>query len=465
MAKGDRLTRQLQEERAVGNVREAVLRMKKSDDIVDVVRVIWEEMEGLGYSINQCHINIYDEEHDFFGSYYVWLYESGNLPVPSFATVIDDRLVIYSVEFPLSAGGGPYRKSLLEAWRQGKVFKIVFTDPEVKARYAQFVSQHHKVTPPRPEDLPDAYGLWIPYQYGHFGLASLNLDPEQFNEDDITLFSRFGDAFAGGYTRLLEMREKQIEAGVEHLRAEVASMRRSGDIVQVVVELARQLESLGVPFHSCSVSVVDEEEGLVRIYACVPKPVLSEALIPCKDISILSDLSEVKEPIGIEDISEGYGFAYTVEPIAGSPVEEEHRMPPRVVRRNDEEAEIVKQRLAHRWGAHARTDKVPRSVIRVPFSQGSVAVGHMDRWTYTGRDVELAAAFAEALSLGFTRYLDFQRLERQNRELQIERAVGKVQSAVQAMKSSSDLVRVILLLGTELENLGLSFMSCSINVN
>ena len=72
-------------------------------------------------------------------------------------------------------------------------------------------------------------------------------------------------------------------------------------------------------------------------------------------------------------------------------------MPPRVVRRNDEEAEIVKQRLAHRWGAHPRTDKVPRSVIRVPFSQGSIAVGHMDRWTYTGRDVELAAAFAEAL--------------------------------------------------------------------
>ena len=70
----------------------------------------------------------------------------------------------------------------------------------------------------------------------------------------------------------------------------------------------------------------------------------------------------------------------------------------------------------------------------------------------------------EAFSFGYARYLDFRSLEQRNRALQIGRAVANVQSAVAAMTSSADIVRVILLLTRELEELELEFMFCSISL-
>ncbi len=83
---------------------------------------------------------------------------------------------------------------------------------------------------------------------------------------------------------------------------------------------------------------------------------------------------------------------------------------------------------------------------------------------FSEKDARILERFAEAFSLGYTRYLDFLSLERRNRELQIDRSVGKIQNAVQSMKSSSDLVPVTILLGRELEELGLEYLSCSINI-
>ena len=110
--------------------------------------------------------------------------------------------------------------------------------------------------------------------------------------------------------------------------------------------------------------------------------------------------------------------------------------PPRLIHRSEEDA---KQELfAHRrrWASDYPLERLPRSVIRVPFSHGSIAILHFDPDRFTQRDVDLVAAHADAISLGFTRFHDFQQLEQRHRELEIERAVEQVQIAVQNMRSS-----------------------------
>lgn len=89
-----------------------------------------------------------------------------------------------------------------------------------------------------------------------------------------------------------------------------------------------------------------------------------------------------------------------------------------------------------RWASDYPLERLPRSVIRVPFSHGSIAILHFDPDRFTQRDVDLVAAHADAISLGFTRFHDFQQLEQRHRELEIERAVEQVQIAVQNMRSS-----------------------------
>ena len=243
-------------------------------------------------------------------------------------------------------------------------------------------------------------------------------------------------------------------------------MSQSNDIVSVVAELATQLQELGMDYEYCSISVIDEEEDLVRIYAMALRRLMALSSLTPQPESIIEHLSEVREPIVIRSLKPGFDFAYTVEPPSLSPVLAERSKPPRIERRSDEEAKKLMERWSHRWGGvNTKLEDVPRSAIRVPFSHGSIAVARMSPNAFTQRDLDVVAAFAGALSLGFKRFTDFQRLERRNRELEIERAVANVQSAVQGMKSSRDIVRVITLLSNELEALGIGSMACAISLD
>ena len=58
-----------------------------------------------------------------------------------------------------------------------------------------------------------------------------------------------------------------------------------------------------------------------------------------------------------------------------------------------------------------------RSILRTPFSGGTIALSDPGPNHFSERDARILERFAEAFSLGYTRYLDFRRLEEQNRAL------------------------------------------------
>ncbi len=106
---------------------------------------------------------------------------------------------------------------------------------------------------------------------------------------------------------------------------------------------------------------------------------------------------------------------------------------------------LVKHLEKHYWNPLPEAWRV-RSSLRCPFPGGAVVLSHTPPDFFSEREAKILEQFAEAFSHGYTRFLDFRRLERRNRALQIGRAVANVQSAVSAMTSSADIVRVILLL-------------------
>ena len=65
-------------------------------------------------------------------------------------------------------------------------------------------------------------------------------------------------------------------------------------------------------------------------------------------------------------------------------------------------------------------------VVDVPFQYGTLAMnrGHIDpeAGEFTQDEIEILGGFAEVVSLGYTRFLDFQRLEDQNRALETANA-------------------------------------------
>ena len=47
-----------------------------------------------------------------------------------------------------------------------------------------------------------------------------------------------------------------------------------------------------------------------------------------------------------------------------------------------------------------------------------------------GWDAKLLSSFAEVVSLGYTRFLDFQKLEEQNRQLSVDRSLERIRAEV-----------------------------------
>ncbi len=458
----EELKRRLREERAIHRVLSAVFRMNSSRDIAGIARIIWEELRGLGYQLARSSISIFDEAHDYYGGYHV--YSVSFLSASRRAQLgLKEDVFATVLESSLTQGGGPYRQPLIEAWHRNEAFRHAMTSLEERQAAADY-AKHSYGAPLNSVEVAPMFLLYVPFKFGVLGVASWNLDPAQFSEQDERLLRRLGDAFADGYRRFLEMREREVQRAVEHLRAEVASMRTSADIAKVITELAQQLAAMSLKFGSCSISVVDRQAGLVRIYAVGPNR-LFKSVVRSEDRAVLTRLAEVNGPVFVRDIVEGYYFGYGTEPIDGSDIVAQCSSPAHIVRRADQEAEAQLPAFKRRWQLpDVNADIIPRSVITVPFSQGRIAVVDREPGVYTERDLDLVTAFADALSLGFARYLDFESLERRKRELEIDRAVKRVQLAVQAMNSSADLIRVIPLVSEEIRGLGLDPDACSISI-
>ncbi len=476
----ERHNRQLQEERALERVRAEILRMEQSSDILRIVRLIWGEVNGLGHDFQRCSISMFDEQRDLYTSYIATRLEDwfSVRPTARNIEIYDDQSCSHFLEYKLSDVGGPFRQDLLEAWRKNEIFQGGLRSARDKEQYADFL---RRITPVEVDAtrMPDTSFLYVPFKHGVFGGVSFDSNQVHFSEGEIALFRRFAETFSEGYTRFQELRQREVQRGVEQLRAEVASMRQSSDIADVAVLASEQLSSLGVEFVASSFSVINEESQRVHFYAVGPDVYFGDdtngsvfgegsqgsPLFSTSDRSIIRDLADIGSPIRIKNIIPGFNFLYATEDLKTSPVLAERGHPPRIVHRDEEETRRELEHYKRRWQMpNYPIERVARSVVRVPFSHGSIVLTHFEPDRFNQRDMDIIAAYADAVSLGFTRFHDFQRLEQRNRELEIERAIGQVQIAVQAMKNSADILPVITLLSQELQSLGLDYSWCTINI-
>jgi signal transduction histidine kinase len=242
----------------------------------------------------------------------------------------------------------------------------------------------------------------------------------------------------------------------------------------VITLITQELEALELEFTHCAISLIDEKNKKVRTFT-TPQPNVGTVLRGSNWLTSLSqpfgpdtmDRIEKGEEVGVSDIP---GAQDRVAAVVTIDYEEFLSRHPKdegttIESRTEEETRA----LSHRWEDLYNIRPWPeewmaRSTLRCPFPGGSIALTHTSPHHFTESEARVLERFAEAFSFGYARFLDFRRLERRNRALQIGRAVARVQSAVAAMTSSADIVRVILLMARELEDLDLEFTFCSISL-
>ena len=189
-------------------------------------------------------------------------------------------------------------------------------------------------------------------------------------------------------------RRRQVTGRV---RDEVWNMGHSGDMGRVLEAVREGLVELGIPFDSCSLSLVEEgADGL---------------------------------QVSIQGMSQDAAWhtLKVAEPAAKALVAIWRSQEPVYRRDLDEEDPLGEARiLADRYG------KRIRAVLDVPLLQGTLAINSAEPQAFTAEDIEVLKEMATVISEGFGRMADFKALEEHNRALQ--REVAERRQAEEALE-------------------------------
>ena len=236
--------------------------------------------------------------------------------------------------------------------------------------------------------------------FSHGTLAINRRGDRRFSDADIFLLERFTEVFALAYSRFEDLqaaeeraREADLDRARQRVRGEVMSMKQTEDIENVVAVMRDELNSTGVACDQVGINIIDEAEGSVHTqWSSVLK---AEQL----DGDVEKQAAE-----GVD---------------AGS---------------SDPSLLVPYWREGKVWSRRRSESGSPDDkgwLVDVPFEYGTLAMnrGQINdtEKEFAGEEIDTLGSFAEVVALGYTRFLDFQRLEEQNRAL--ESANAQVEDA------------------------------------
>ena len=239
--------------------------------------------------------------------------------------------------------------------------------------------------------------------------------------------------------------ERQL--AVERVRAAAMDMRDTGDLRRVVVVIFNEMRALGIDTPAASIFFADETADEVHSYNAIRSPRLAGIDWSPDE----TDAVAVGDSIGVRALSgtveewmetEGNRVVWG----SGAPRTFEHEIGPDFdtslvpLGLSEEEERVWLSPVQGHW-----------FVTNVPFRFGMI--GYREREHHPEHD-EIVAELAHGLELGFLRFLDFRKVEAQNRELTIQNALERVRARALGMQQSAELSEVNSVLFEQFRGLG-----------
>ena len=238
----------------------------------------------------------------------------------------------------------------------------------------------------------------------------------------------------------------------ERIREEVLSMRSSEDIARVVAAMWQEMIGLAIETPAASIAFVEEGTDQFPTYVASENPRRrgvgwTSPLLEEIDDKVVVHLP-IERPVLVhirEHLLEVWREQRTE-----SFVEESSFTDLLELMGFEGNYEDWLEEFTGEW-----------SVTNVPFAHGTV--GYRER-VFVEEHAGIVGELARSLSLGYLRFLDFQRLEERNRELTVERALERVRREVAAMKESRDLRKIADVIRDQLGELGVESEGVGINI-
>ncbi|MCK0180099.1 ATP-binding protein [Flavobacteriaceae bacterium S0862] len=426
LQKAEAQSREAHIEASLERVRAASMAMHKSDELKEVINVIFDQMAQL--KINAEHAGIvvdYEPKKDF----HFWVADTQNIPakitVPYLGLVWD--------------------KQFTEAKKKNKEFFTTQLDFEEKNSFYKKLLPHIKGLTKKAKDFylscPGLSASTVIQK--DIGLYIENFSGIPFSEEDNLILKRFGKVFQQSYTRFLDLqkaesqaREAQIEASLERVRARAMAMHQTDELTDVLGVLFDQFELLGINPALTHLTLFDEanETFSLRITTSGKKRIIAEQIIDVDTIEAWRSSyknwqkSELHALDLIDYKAEDLPLLWEVLDEVMSALPNENKIYP---------------------------EDFPNGLYT---TQGHCKFGYLglnSERKATEEEKEIVVKFAKEFGRLYQRFLDLQKAEAQVIEAQIEAALEKVRSRTMAMQKSTELPEAANNLFLQVQELGI----------
>lgn len=405
-------------EAALERVRSRSTGMRKSEELKDVIRVVFDQFIQLNILVEHSgFIMDYKERDDML----IWL--------------ADELQVMHQVTIPYF--DSPHWNSFVEAKNKGLDFFANQLSFEEKNKFYQDLFGFFHV----PDDAKDFYfncpGLAIStVLLDNIGLYIENFSGIPYTDEENATLMRFGKVFQQTYTRFLDLQkaeaqayEAKIEASLERVRSRAMAMHSSDDISSAISAFFQELRSLGVMPWRCGVGRIDKETRTTHLTT-------TSFIGNGEQKEVTGTLRQEGHPV-LDDIFEHWKMQKDYFPVLrGKEIDEYYR--------------VIKPQISY--------PDYPVDTVQyghtIFFREGFVFA-----WTekqLIDDELNIFRRFASVLSLTYRRFLDLKESEAQAREAKIEAALERVRSRTLAMHSSEELAETAAVVFRQMIGLGIS---------
>jgi hypothetical protein len=428
--KAQKQAREAQIEASLERVRARAMAMHQTDELTDVLCVLFDQFDLLGINPVLTHLTLFDEANETF-----------------------------SIRLTTSADNGVVAEQLIdihaiEAWKQAyaqwkscepnSVNTIDYSPEDLPflwgllAEVMNALPEGHKINP---EDFPN--GLFTTQGHFQFGYLGFN-HSRKASEEEKSIVSRFAREFGRTYQRFLDLekaeaqaKDAQIETALEKARSRSMGMQNTKEMQLVANEIREQLLALGVPLDAMAMSgVIDNDSDY--------------------DVWVGGAISE--KPLRITHLS-------------GTQVQREYNQ---VIKERPElfmktySGKIMKEYFKQLLDTNSFNPEIEKfmkessaftTTLTFMKNSGIQIIRYTDE-PFSDSDNQIVIRFGKVFEQAYIRFLDLQKAEDQAREARVEAALEKVRSRTMGMLSSEELPEVANLLFLEVQALGIPAWSC-----
>ena len=434
LQKAEAQVREAQIEAALERVRSRSMAMHKSEELRDVIQLVFEQLVLLNFDIDSAQFDLNYKESDDLT---VWTAIPGQ-PYPSLQHIpYTDTAIMHSVK--------QAKEKELDFFSHTVTF-------EEKNEFFRHFFKH--VSSPVPEERKNyifdkpAYARSVVFLNNIF-LGIQNYSGIPYSEAENSVLRRFGKVFEQSYTRFLDLqkaetqaREALIEAALERVRSKAMTMQTSDDLNALIGHIFTECTKLGLTLDRCLVQIVDPHT-LDTVW------ILANPELPDHPSSYLVKYHE--HPPYLKYLEAWKNKTERWQYVLGGK------------EKRDWDDFIFKETGLAQLPEPAKN--VMRSLEKILLNSSFGNFGNLTFSSFeplTEHQFDLLIRFAKVLELTYTRFNDLKQAEARAKEAVKQAALDRVRADIASMRNTADLDRITPLIWKELTTLGIPFIRCGV---